>query len=517
MNLFDKEFYPTPKEVAIKMAMPYAEQLGYARILEPSAGNGAILDAVVKDGVPYTYRSKNGEIHDLTANARKENIYCIEKNPELQMILQEKGYRVIASDFLTYTPDHDFDLALINPPFFCGDKHLLHAWDILREGDIACLLNAETIQNPYTKTRKLLAKIIEENGSVEDLGRCFHSADNSTDVEVVLVRLHKKGNCANVFELGEGTFSSEQEQNFAQDAVGGDLEQSNRLDAYLRAWTLTKTYAVDFIKSYQKLRLYLSSFLNSQVSDERYKQNGGDIITTIVKALGEHNDPRGAQRAYETFIDEVKARAWNIIISNMGLDKYMTSSMRDTMDKFRKAQGNFELTKENILALFQLLMANLANIMKNNVVSVYDTFTRYYKDNTSYTEGWKSNKRFRANKKIVLPNMVSAGFKPEVYGYDKTFSISWNGSDLDDIDKAMCWLSGRKFEELDGADPERSTIYRTIQKYSVGDTAWATSAFFLVKCFKKGTVHLQFRDDNLLDKFNIAVNEGKNELGSGDE
>ena len=43
MNIFDKEFFPTPKEVILQMVRPYAERLGTATILEPSAGNGAIL------------------------------------------------------------------------------------------------------------------------------------------------------------------------------------------------------------------------------------------------------------------------------------------------------------------------------------------------------------------------------------------------------------------------------------------------------------------------------------------
>ena len=265
----------------------------------------------------------------------------------------------------------------------------------------------------------------------------------------------------------------------------------------------------------------LTAFLNSQRTEEQrkgYEWNGNETIANVCTNLAAgKKDAKSAQRAYETFLDDVKSQAWDTIISGMGLDKYMTSSMEKTMQRFRKAQGNFELTKENIMALFQLLMSNLGNIMKTNIVSVYDTFTRFYKDNTSYTEGWKTNKQYRANRKIVLPDMVEAGWMPQRYGYKKTFSVNWNRYPvLDDIDKAMCWLSGRQFEDLDGAAPDRTSIRQVIDKYPVGDTAWATSAFFLVKCFKKGTIHLQFRDEDLLNKFNLAVNEGKNELGAAE-
>lgn len=77
MSLFDKEFFPTPKEIAIHMVRPYLDRLDYARILEPSAGNGAILDAITED-IPYVYENEIGKKFELTTKARNENIFCIE-------------------------------------------------------------------------------------------------------------------------------------------------------------------------------------------------------------------------------------------------------------------------------------------------------------------------------------------------------------------------------------------------------------------------------------------------------
>ena len=101
MSFFDKEFFPTPKPIIKKMLAPYKCKVkssgfgdytfdGYKTdemtILEPSAGKGDILD-FLKD------------------NVRPENVYCIEKNPELQMILKEKHYQLLGEDFLRYTGD----------------------------------------------------------------------------------------------------------------------------------------------------------------------------------------------------------------------------------------------------------------------------------------------------------------------------------------------------------------------------------------------------------------------------
>lgn len=169
--MFNKNFYPTPYEIALKMVSGL--NLRNMNILEPSAGKGDLLE-VVKE--------------------KYSNIYCIEKNLELQSILREKKYTILGDDFLKYKPDHIFDLILMNPPFDNGVKHLLKAWEISEEGTyIRCLLNAESIKNPCTKERKLLLDILENNNAeIEYLGNCFKDAERKTNVEVVLVKLQNK-------------------------------------------------------------------------------------------------------------------------------------------------------------------------------------------------------------------------------------------------------------------------------------------------------------------------------------
>ncbi|GAB3731674.1 hypothetical protein GCM10027594_13610 [Hymenobacter agri] len=80
----------------------------------------------------------------------------------------------------------------MNPPFSNGDRHLLKAWDVVAGGgDVVCLLNTETLANPYSETRQLLARLIEDHGTSEALGAVFTEAERPTNVGVSLVRLHK--------------------------------------------------------------------------------------------------------------------------------------------------------------------------------------------------------------------------------------------------------------------------------------------------------------------------------------
>src|SRR5262249_55357445 len=78
-----------------------------------------------------------------------------------------------------------------NPPFSNGDDHLLKAWDFLHSGEIVCLLNEETIKNPYTAARKRLVEIVSQHGEGEYLGDCFSSAQRKTNGRVAMVYLKK--------------------------------------------------------------------------------------------------------------------------------------------------------------------------------------------------------------------------------------------------------------------------------------------------------------------------------------
>ena len=134
-----KEFYPTPKELLGKIFKDVTWwKVKY--VLEPSAGMGDIAD--------YIKEAANSQDYSL-------DIDCVEIEPEFREILKGKGYPVVHDNFLTFHTYKQYDLIVMNPPFSEGDKHLMKALNLMRHGgDIICILNAETVRNPYTNIRK---------------------------------------------------------------------------------------------------------------------------------------------------------------------------------------------------------------------------------------------------------------------------------------------------------------------------------------------------------------------------
>ncbi len=106
------DFFPTPTDVADQM-VDIADIEDGMTVLEPSAGNGNIADAIRKIGISPDV----AEISDTLRN-----------------ILEAKGYNVVAHDFLKIKDK--YDRIIMNPPFMAGMDavHLKHAYELLNSG-----------------------------------------------------------------------------------------------------------------------------------------------------------------------------------------------------------------------------------------------------------------------------------------------------------------------------------------------------------------------------------------------
>lgn len=177
--MFNQDFYPTPPEVIALMLSPY--ELSGKTLLEPSSGKGDIIDY---------------------ANSRGANVLCCEINEDLAKISASKG-KLIANDFLTVTSEKisHVDIIAMNPPFSADERHILHAWDIAPDGcEIVALCNWETINNPYSKSRKELLSIIGNYGYSDNIGDLFRTAERTTGIDIGLIRLTKPSSSYSGFD-----------------------------------------------------------------------------------------------------------------------------------------------------------------------------------------------------------------------------------------------------------------------------------------------------------------------------
>jgi hypothetical protein len=499
--MFNEEFYPTPPALIEKMLKPYKkdtedfhdryyyeyEKLSNLSILEPSAGKGDIVD-YIREKVRYS---------------RDMDIQTIEQNPDLQSILKEKGYPVIANDFLNYRENYFYDLIIMNPPFSNGDEHLLHALEIAKNTDIVCLLNAETIRNPHSKKRELLlSKLQDLNAEFEFLEGEFAAAERKTNVEVVIVRVTTVDE-TKTFEYEFGDFEdSNIDVDF--DIVENQVARQDLIGNLNLRYEEVRKHYKEFLKAEAKFKHYKKLFCEGE---SFYQENAFEL------------DSGSPKQKFNYISQQMKAHMWRKVIKELDVEKYMSKKVRDNFEAFIKQQSNMAFTKENVASFFQMIMNNRGNIWDQAVEDVFDELTRYYTENRHHVEGWRTNDRYKINRKIILPNWVK--WKTEymdqesIRKYGAEFAIDWGYRTIyNDLDKVLAYLSGHTLLDHETISTCLENHFRRLGKVYPGNSFENTleSAYFKIKFFKKGTVHLEFKDKDLWDQFNMTACATKNWL-----
>jgi hypothetical protein len=148
----EDQFFPTPAEIADKMT---AEIIGNpVRILEPSAGRGALLHAF--------YR-KFPELPNLG-----HRIDCIELNPVNRQFLENHPQaNVLGSDFLKHTGGGVYDLILANPPFSKNADviHIRKMWDCLADGGQLITLASPHWEHSSNRTEREFRAWLDDIGA----------------------------------------------------------------------------------------------------------------------------------------------------------------------------------------------------------------------------------------------------------------------------------------------------------------------------------------------------------------
>ena len=482
--MYNASFYPTPVSVAEKM-LAKAGKLSGRSILEPSAGKGDLADAAV------------GKLECYYHTRCRELVHCIEIEPELQAAIRGKGYPLVGTDFLTFWPDEKYDLILMNPPFANGDAHLLHAWEILDHGDIVCLLNEQTLLSPCTANRKLLATVIEAHGEVEHLGSCFaEDAFRKTQVRVSLVHLHKKRE--------EPKFSFE---------VGSDEEGAAVFSdgSRFESEVATRDTVGNLVAQYGRCRELFVRIAHLAQELAHYAgplgTDGGETVGETLKELMRQKPTRRAQEdAYNRFVRSLKKSAWREVLRLTDVRNLASHGVQKEIDRILESNERMAFSEENVYALVESIFLNRGAILQQCVVEAFDLMTRYYDENRVHVEGWKTNDAWKVNRRVVLPRVVSVTFSGSGY-----LSYGNSRQNLNDIDRAMAFLEGKKLESV----PRTAVCALEEHFKECGDDFSGVlfeSTYFEMRCYKKGTLHMYFKDKGLWERFNLTAARGKNWL-----
>ena len=486
-------FYPTPKALVERMIKKIQGNPG--KILEPSAGKGDIIEGL-RNG--FYLEEDDSEYGKTTRYGYRKSfdhadINAIEKDPDLQATLRGKGIKILDTDFLGFCGPDKFDLIIANPPFDHGEKHLLKAIDILYRGQIIFLLNAETIRNPHTRSRQeLVKKLTELNAEVEFIEGGFKNAERKTSVDVALVNIiidrHVESDLfAGVDDMAEKV-KPELEQNY-EVTTGKHIEET--VAEYNQMIQLAANTIVDYYKRYPKIGKYIG--LNKE---PKVYHGDHDTLTSLM------------QGTLNETVRCIRKDFWNRTLEFPDVRKRMTSDKRDEFHHQVEHQSTMDFTEHNIRQFVLNLINSFPDSLRTAIVKMFDKFTIKHcynggpnEKNIHYFNGWKTNKAFKVNRRIVLPFYGGYGDGPFMsYG---EWKVHWDvQKELHDIDIVMNYFDG-----MDGA---YSGISDKLSEAFARKSNTASSTYFSnLIAHKKGTLHLTFRDEDILRRFNIEACKGK--------
>lgn len=477
----NKDFYPTPKNIIDKM-LSGVDLSRVNNVLEPSAGNGNIVEALMENAKKDYHRD------------RRFDIDCIEPDKNLQHILKGKDFRVVHDDFLTYDTMKEYNLIVMNPPFSNGCKHLLKALGMQERngGAVICLLNAETLKNPYTNERMDLKRKLEEyNADIEYIQDAFLDAERTTGVEVALIKVQLPEVKRESFIL-EGLRKA-QEENEYKTAENTQVIDGGFFRGIVNQYKLEVEAGIKLIKEYYAMEPFILSSFDKDEKTGETVQTGGCMLSLRVGSR---------DLSVNNYIREVRSKYWQALFKNPKFTGQLTYNLqRDFHNKIEELK-DYDFSLYNIYTLKTELINNVVKGIEDTITELFDELSHkhcWYDEtskNIHYYNGWKTNKAWIINKKVILPldGFNTWGeFRPAEY---KTLSK------LQDMEKCFNYLDGGL---TDAVDLRKALQFA--EEYE--ETKNIQLKYFTVTFYKKGTCHITFTNEELLKKFNIFGSQHK--------
>ncbi|KON87374.1 DNA methyltransferase [Sporosarcina globispora] len=478
------DFFPTPIKLIHKM-LSKIDFRTIKTVLEPSAGKGDLVEAITKK---FDY-SQNRHY-----NNKKYDIDTIELDNNLQYILQGKKLRLVHDDYLTYNTYKKYDAIIMNPPFSNGDKHLLKAIEMQQSGGkIVCLLNAETLKNPYSNIRKELIKQLQKyNAEVEYLENTFLEAERKTFVEIALIYIDIpkiEYNSVIIDELKKEEIYKTNNQYTSDKLINSDF-----IKGIVEQYNYEVKAGLKLINEYNSLKpLMLKSF----------KDNSNPVL----KLELEYEDEEGSSLE-NAYIKQIRSKYWQALFSNDQFMGLFTSNLKQKYMQQVQELKDYDFSLYNIYTLRIQLSKEMTQGVEETILNLFEEFShKHYYDESSKNihlyNGWKTNKAYKINKKVIIP---LNGFRDLQYSWGRYEPTNYRVLDkLKDIEKVFNYLDGGTTEEIDITD-----TLKMAEHY--GETRKIDLKYFYITFYKKGTCHIEFKNMELLHKFNLFGSQKKNWL-----
>lgn len=478
----NKDFYPTTQKLIDKMLDGLDWKMIHT-ILEPSAGKGDIVEAL----------KKKEERNNRWSTTIRLDVDCIENDQNLRHILKDKDFRVVHDDFLTYDTMKEYDLIIMNPPFSNGCRHLLKAIELQQRngGAVICLLNAETLKNECSNERIMLNRMLKEyHADIKYIQDAFVDAERKTNVEVALIKI-KLPDVHRESVILNGLKKAKKQEEYAYQQEDTQLAENDFFKAIVSQYKMEVEAGVKLIKEFYAMAPHILRNFEKDNSTGETIQTGGCVLSLNI---GQH----GA--SVNEYVREIRGKYWSALFRNPKFIGQLTNNLqREYYSKIGELR-DYEFSLQNIYELKMDMSRKVVKGIEDTIMDLFEELSNkysYYDEctkNIHYFNGWRTNKAWIINKKVIIP----------LRGW-RDIGYSWGGfrpsnrdvvNKLQDIEKCLNYLDGGLTEAV---DLEESLKFAE----AFEETKDIVLKYFNVTFYKKGTCHITFTNEELLKKFNI--------------
>lgn len=483
--MFNKNFYPSTEEVR-ELLLQDIDYKGKNRdsykVLEPSAGKGDLID--------------------LT-RFNQSNVQVIEKDTDLRNFLMGAGYELVHDDFLTYETYTEYDLILMNPPFDAGVKHLMKAIQLAEQQqvescEIRAILNAETLNNLYSKERQeLMQKIERWGGELTYHEGLFLNGERKTNVATVIVKMkvdNLQQGVQSAYDRVMGSF-------YNQESESTNLERSLST-VYVKQEIKQKLHDIQqYVEMYRQHITYLKEYHTSKRNFLAYEK-ALEQDTYILDKYTNNNINENIER--------LRIKYWGKILDTDYFKDHLTQQGIMNLNRKVEQSKGMEITYKNIEMLMLAIIQNKNEMYMEDMVGLYEKITQNHMEkfskNIHYYNGWKGNSAYKINKKIVVPfyrysDWTDNDMGAKRYGRTATedYTSVGNVNTYGLIDYTVKDFMQDMNKMLKLIKPNFNADFRY---NALGDFENDVIRF---KMFKKRTVHIWFKDEEVLNQFNLMV------------
>lgn len=194
-------------------------------------------------------------------------------------------------------------------------------------------------------------------------------------------------------------------------------------------------------------------------------------------------------------LTNIKYQTWARLIDRLGIKKLLSVKRnKELHQKLSDKEHLPEITVESIYSMFEVLMENANDFVKEAILEVYE----YLHVSPDYGTGgqYKTNQRNAfedIGKKVIICGAVEPW-------YGSWHVRQWTDDRLRALDKVFHALDGKPFLDQGYNCP----LLDAVRSCKGG----GETEYFSFKCYQNGNLHLEFKRGDLLKEFNKQANDG---------